>query len=937
MTRTAKPRRLTPLFLIVGAIFLPVVADVGPPKKNNAPTSSVRKTQDYESYERNLQNVQQQRSMQKKDVAAEAKNSGCRIGDMAAMSGDSLIKEIQSLNCFEMLFYTNGYERSLFEESKMKTVADELVRLTYSYETSYKTNELSAILAYLQAGYTYRYYNDDKFEYSYALKQRVKQGLEYLLNSGTSRIVDYNNQDNIGRAYRIIFYSRDFANYLPVLKTKLLETRSDFFRDNKSLDTMKVMFLIWTAATRVDPNDPYLKDMPAYKIDANKIVRNDYSYFSAFKTFYDNNISLLGTNNDDVLMSAASNLVNGMYQEQFKSRIKSEVKGILKGIDLYGKGNGVYVTLAGALDEIDIDAKTRKSNCAEYNTCNLKDAWVARYMPSRKSCSPYIRLIAQPDIPSGRLDEACQLVLAEEKLFINALFGVSPDKAYMVAGPKDKPKFDSGIEMTFFKSKEDYAKFGRAVFKIDTNNGGYQLEGDTSNIGNIQHFWAYHKDGVDGTNELEGQYIWNLKHEFVHYLDNVFNHGNYGGFYEKENRLVWWMEGVAEYISHQNVYPQAIEAARKKTYTLSNIFNHTYDMSDYFGRAYTWGYLGVRFMFERHRNDVEKMLVTLRNGQPEAYQKLLFSDIGTRYDNEFTQWLSTVSDGGEFAGAKYAGGINVATPNRGVGKITFDAAREYKHSDSVLIYGNPYTYSLLENGQVNSKDSTTGWRCIPLTCNKTFPYQWSSQLGYWTPGGTGTTGGGTTGGGTTGGGTTGGGTTGGGTTGGGTTGGGTTGGGTTGGGTTGGGAGGTYDGGAKYKNGDVVEVGGKRYTLTVLVNNQPGGTYLIWGSYCDPAVCSEDRPYKFGGWLHAYWATVGSGGGTTGGGGTRATGTFDEYRQYRNGDKAVFNGQSYTLTITVDRNPVDNYPIYGATCVPTRCTYSQPWVNTDGRSSAYWQ
>ncbi|QDQ25409.1 hypothetical protein FNU76_03025 [Chitinimonas arctica] len=69
-----------------------------------------------------------------------------------------------------------------------------------------------------------------------------------------------------------------------------------------------------------------------------------------------------------------------------------------------------------------------------------------------------------------------------------------------------------------------------------------------------------------------------------------------------------------------------------------------------------------------------------------------------------------------------------------------------------------------------------------------------------------------------------------------------------------------YDAGGKYKHGDVVDLNGKRYTMTLLVNGQPGGTYWIWGSYCNPASCTKDKPFNYGGWLSTYWTPTDGGG-----------------------------------------------------------------------------
>ncbi|WP_308418131.1 collagenase [Chitinimonas sp. BJB300] len=213
------------------------------------------------------------------------------------------------------------------------------------------------------------------------------------------------------------------------------------------------MFNTWKEITRIDPDDIYIQNKPKYVIDANKKVAEDTSYITAFKYFYDNNTSLMSTKYEEVLMDAVVSLAGGLNHEQLRSKIRPQIKEVLRGLDINSRGSSVYVAAVGALSSYDVDKKTRKNNCTEYDTCNIKERWVEQYMPSKKSCSPYIKIIAQPEISAERLEEACRLVLAEEKLFIYSLFGVSPDKAFMASGTKEKPKFDSGLEMILFKTK----------------------------------------------------------------------------------------------------------------------------------------------------------------------------------------------------------------------------------------------------------------------------------------------------------------------------------------------------------------------------------------------------------------------------------------------------------------------------------------------------
>ncbi|MGQ5525587.1 M9 family metallopeptidase N-terminal domain-containing protein [Chitinimonas sp. PSY-7] len=311
MTTTAKKYRFTPLFLMVGALFHPALADVGVPNQIK-PVVSHR--QEIPEYERSLPNAKQQSEVKGKNVAAEALNKACRIGEVAALNGDRLIKEIYSLNCYTDIFLSKSYQSSLFEESKMKTVSDEFVRLTNSYDSYYKSDELIGIMGYLLAGFEYRFYEKNKPELSYAVKQRLKQGFELMFNSPTSRSTDSDNKQRLRNAYRIIYYAEDYANYLPMLKAKLLEVRGDDFKDEVSSESVDLMFYTWNSVTNVDLNSPYIKDVPAFRIEANKIVRSDYSYFSAFKNFFENNRSLLGTKNEVLLGKAATNLAAGMYQ-----------------------------------------------------------------------------------------------------------------------------------------------------------------------------------------------------------------------------------------------------------------------------------------------------------------------------------------------------------------------------------------------------------------------------------------------------------------------------------------------------------------------------------------------------------------------------------------------------------------------------------------------
>uniref|UniRef100_UPI0038F7C44D collagenase n=1 Tax=Streptomyces turgidiscabies TaxID=85558 RepID=UPI0038F7C44D len=69
------------------------------------------------------------------------------------------------------------------------------------------------------------------------------------------------------------------------------------------------------------------------------------------------------------------------------------------------------------------------------------------------------------------------------------------------------------------------------------------LEGDPSVVGNQANFIAYEASYANAEH-----YVWNLEHEYVHYLDGRFD--LYGNFNSPTEDIVWWSEGVAEYIAN---------------------------------------------------------------------------------------------------------------------------------------------------------------------------------------------------------------------------------------------------------------------------------------------------------------------------------------------------------------------------------------------------
>ena len=250
------------------------------------------------------------------------------------------------------------------------------------------------------------------------------------------------------------------------------------------------------------------------------------------------------------------------------------------------------------------------------------------------ACSDTIVIRSQA-LTKQQISDACQLLQTQEANF------------HQLFGTLNKPVANDNnhnMRANVYHSREDYVEHVTQHFDVPSDNGGMYLEGLPWKSDNQAEFVAYEKKGQ----------VWNLAHEYVHYLDGRFNlygdfclslHDSHSGpeYCPKPAPLyphtVWWSEGVAEYISIGSHNPKALALiGSKQTYALSDIFNTSYEKNGGTDRVYRWGYLAVRFMIENHKDKIDTMLGFTRVGDYPRYQDLL-TDWGTSMDAEFDAWL----------------------------------------------------------------------------------------------------------------------------------------------------------------------------------------------------------------------------------------------------------------------------------------------------------
>ncbi|ABZ77604.1 Microbial collagenase [Shewanella halifaxensis HAW-EB4] len=252
------------------------------------------------------------------------------------------------------------------------------------------------------------------------------------------------------------------------------------------------------------------------------------------------------------------------------------------------------------------------------------------------ACSDTI-IIRSQALTKEQISSACELLVRQEANF------------HQLFGTLNKPVADDNnhsMRANVYHSREDYVAHVTNHFDVPSDNGGMYLEGLPWKSDNQAEFVAYEKKGQ----------VWNLAHEYVHYLDGRFNlygdfclslHDSHSGpeYCPKPAPLyphtVWWSEGVAEYISLGENNPKAFALIGEKNLELSDIFNTSYEQNGGTDRVYRWGYLAVRFMIENHKDKVDEMLSFTRKGDYPRYQALI-KQWGNSMDDEFQIWLKTL-------------------------------------------------------------------------------------------------------------------------------------------------------------------------------------------------------------------------------------------------------------------------------------------------------
>ncbi|SES32739.1 microbial collagenase [Streptomyces qinglanensis] len=539
--------------------------------------------------------------------------AACSPGDFAR-TGAALVEQITSTttDCVNSLFGLTGSDaHGAFREEQMVTAADALRSRSASYPGDGSTG-MPQLVLFLRAGYYVHWYHEqDVGAYGPELKSALRGGLDAFFGSQHSRDVTDANGETLSEAVTLIDSAEENAHYLGVVRRMLTGYDSSYDDKYWMVNAVNNAYgVLWRG-----------HQMPGFV----RAVQRDPRVLATLHTFARDHLGLLNGEHYFLTYNAGRELGRFLQHASLRRTVRPLVKDLLDASDITGDTAALWVGVAEMADAYDRD------RCAYYGVCDLKGKLTRAVLTDRKSCSDSITMVAQ-DMSAQDFRAACDSLEGQDAYFHRVARDSGP-----VADDRN-----SSIEVVVFDSSRDYRIYAGALYGIDTDNGGMYLEGDPSAAGNLPRFLAYEAEWLRPDFR-----IWNLNHEYTHYLDGRFD--MYGDFEAGTSTpTVWWIEGFAEYVSYSYRrvrYDAAIDRAGSKTYPLSTLFDTTYQNTDT-DRTYRWGYLAVRYMLEEHPGAVDAVLASYRTGAWDTARRYLKEAIGSRYDQDWYTWLDACAAGG---------------------------------------------------------------------------------------------------------------------------------------------------------------------------------------------------------------------------------------------------------------------------------------------------
>lgn len=621
---------------VISALWLLLISGISaastqPPARglDHPPNDEVEHFHNHSSYQHKVINRQEIdratliKSEPKSSLAhhSHVKGAGSCNDNAFITSGQDLINQIygQGYDCVERLFNaaSEAVRMGTFTEANIGTVTDEVIAQMATYDGTDPNRNMTSLFYWTRAFY---YYGNRQM-----LTANNQQWMANAINAlfNNPHFYDKNSEHAEVVSFAVVNINSAMIGdqMLPLLESMLDHFDASFnaYDDWASAFAEVVWttlnFCTWNASCRAAEHDA----------DLVKKV-GDYIH---------DNLAWLDRANADFhlhnLGAQLSNFYTGdLYNEPHFVALQTELEyqltriftdlGPLKSDD----GRRAYLQAMAGVDYYQ--------KCAVYNICGAKDTIIDQVLGDRMVCPSNTLFLWAQDMNHDQLSWACNSLGQYETHFHSTL---QTNNTPVV------PDDNDDLRMVVFNDSTEWSVYGYALFGVSTNNGGLYIEGDPSTPGDQATFFAY-----EDVPERPIFDIWNLRHEYIHYLDGRFI--TQGDFYAVNGagRTVWYGEGIAEYISRQNCNDGAAAAAANGTYDLSTIFTNEYGVGQ--DRIYTWGYLATRFMFEQRNSEFFDMLNLFKQGNYSAYRSNMVDPwvSNQTFDAEFSAWLPTVQSTG---------------------------------------------------------------------------------------------------------------------------------------------------------------------------------------------------------------------------------------------------------------------------------------------------
>jgi len=244
-------------------------------------------------------------------------------------------------------------------------------------------------------------------------------------------------------------------------------------------------------------------------------------------------------------------------------------------------------------------------------------------LPIKHKCSDSLFIRAN-EMNTSQLETSCKKLTSQESHF-HSLLDTNNEPA--------ANDHNQSLRVVIFDNYSQYNQYGQMVFDIHTDNGGMYIEGTPSDPDNQATFYSY---------EVFWQRpdfkVWNLNHEYIHYLDGRFS--KYGSFGHFPSHLVWWSEGLAELVSRQDINPKAYQEAKEtekeKWPSLEEIFATSY--KDGSKRVYKWSYLAINYLSKVDLQGVQTLSKHLKNDFFGGYKTQL-DHLAKKHQAGFVKFL----------------------------------------------------------------------------------------------------------------------------------------------------------------------------------------------------------------------------------------------------------------------------------------------------------